>query len=122
MGNGIIGGNEAIVHTLRNASENIENKDLVILTIDASNAFNSIDRSKALDYMYTKVPELYLTSLNTYGSASYTIINGSRVPVEQGTSQGCPHSGSFFNIGLANLVDSIPENIKVNTSQINIVT
>ena len=64
--------------------------------------------------MYTKVPELYLTSLNTYGSASYTIINGSRVPVEQGTSQGCPHSGSFFNIGLANLVDSIPENIKVN--------
>ena len=122
MGNGITGGNEAIVHTLRNVSETIENKGtieqpntvangdivtneiatpnehmvptgenmdnlanntLVILTIDASNAFNSIDRSKALDYMYTKVPELYLTSLNTYGSASYTIINGSKLPVEQ---------------------------------------
>lgn len=35
-------------------------------------------------------------------------------PVEQGKSQGCPHSGSFFIFGLANLEDSLPNEIMVN--------
>ena len=109
MGNGITGGNEAIVHTLRDASEAMETNGYVILTIDASNAFNCIDRRLALETLHDKIPELYLTSLNTYGSPSYTVINGTKHPVEQGTSQGCPHAGSFVNVGLANLVDSLPE-------------
>ena len=113
MGNGITGGNEAIVHTLRDASEAMETNGYVILTIDASNAFNCIDRRLALETMHDKIPELYLTSLNTYGSPSYTVINGTKHPVEQGTSQGCPHAGSFFNVGLANLVDSITDEIMV---------
>lgn len=40
MGNGIAVGNEAIVHTLRDASEAMEMNGHVIFTIDASNAFN----------------------------------------------------------------------------------
>ena len=71
----------------------------VILKLDARNAFNMVDRSNALEAIYQKNPELYLSCLNVYGQPSYTVINDVIVPVEVGTSQGCPLAGSFFNIG-----------------------
>ena len=99
FGNGLSGGNEALIHALHEVSQNMDSNDNVILKLDAKNAFNLIDRQNALNSVYKRVPSLYLACLNTYGEPSYTVIGNNKIPVESGTCQGCPLAGSFFNLG-----------------------
>ena len=54
-GNGVRLGNEAIVHTIR---ETLKDGSKLLMTVDASNAFNMIRRSKALKSIHDRVPEL----------------------------------------------------------------
>ena len=44
FGNGLSGGNEALIHALREVSQNMNSKNVAILKLDAKNAFNMIDR------------------------------------------------------------------------------
>ena len=90
MGNGITGGNESVVHALRQVADEMKDSKKVILALDASNAFNTMKREAALDAMHRKVPELYLTALNIYGRPSYTVINDVTTAAEEGSTQGCP--------------------------------
>ena len=46
LGNGTENGCEAIIHSLRKFRDSMSNSKCIILTIDASNAFNRIDRQK----------------------------------------------------------------------------
>ena len=109
LSNGIKGGCEGIIHALRNVINTNKNPNFAILTLDATNAYNSIDRAKTLDNIYAKVPELYIAAYNTYGNTSYVMLNDERFPVEQGTSQGCPLASSFFNLGIAILIEKLTE-------------
>ena len=45
-GNGFTSGCESIVHSIKNLSENMSSTNHVILALDASNAFNVVDRNK----------------------------------------------------------------------------
>ena len=44
FGNGLSGGNKALIHALREVSQNMDSNSVVILKFDAKNAFNLIDR------------------------------------------------------------------------------
>ena len=87
----------------------------IILSIDAGNGSNIILRKPALKTIHEKVPEIHLTSVNTYGSPSYTLMNGTKCPVEEGGSQGCPHAGTFFNLGLSKLIDSAAQKLSARS-------
>ena len=110
LGNGTENGCEAIIHSLRKFSDSMLNSKCVILTIDASNAFNRIDRQKTLDIIYDKAPGLYLAALNTYGNDSFVLINDEKHPVVTGSVQGCPMATTFFNYGLSALIESLAKN------------
>ena len=64
-GNGQALGSESIIHALNQARTN--DARTCILVVDATNAFNVVNRATALDSIYQRTPELYLTSYNTYG-------------------------------------------------------
>ena len=82
------------------------------MTIDASNAFNRIDRQKTLDIIYDKAPGLYLAALNTYGNDSYVLINDEKHPVVTGSVQGCPMATTFFNYGLSALIEGLAKTVE----------
>ena len=63
FGNGLRLGSEAIIHAIREA---LEDQDCCLLTVDSSNAFNSVSRSEALKSMLKRVPSLYTTAYNIY--------------------------------------------------------
>ena len=111
-GNGFSSGCESIVHSIKNLSKNMSTTNHVILALDASNAFNVVDRNITLGIIHDKLPSLYLAAFNTYGSHSYTVMDDLTVPVEQGGSQGCPLAGTFFIIGLSLLVEKISSELK----------
>ena len=81
------------------------------MALDASNAFNLVDRNVTLGVIHEKLPSLFLAAFNTYGQDSYTVMDDTTVPVVQGGSQGCPLAGTFFNIGLSFLVDKVVSNL-----------
>jgi hypothetical protein len=108
FGNGKIAGAEILIHTLRNLYTLAEND--CILALDATNAFGEIKRKVMLETIQERIPELYLTSWNLYGQASYTVINGESVPVERGVHQGCPLAGTLFCLAIAPLIDEVNSN------------
>lgn len=57
-GNGQKLGSEGIIHALREA---VNSPNIVILAIDASNAFNYQKGNPAIQSVYNSVPELYHT-------------------------------------------------------------
>ena len=63
--------------------------------------------SPALDIIYSRVPELYNAAYNTYGAKSYVTLENEIWPVEQGSSQGCPLSSSFFNLGISLIIEEL---------------
>jgi len=67
-----------------------EGERMCILSVDASNAFNLLDRQATLTFIAERCPELYLAAYNTYGTSSYTTLLDEYCSVEQGTTQGCP--------------------------------
>ena len=74
MGNGISGGKEGIVHTLSKVAGEMRETGNVILSIDATNGRNMIKRAPALKEKYNKVPELHLTSINTYRAPRQVVL------------------------------------------------
>lgn len=86
------------------------------MALDASNAFNLVNRNITLGVIYKKLPSLHLAAYNAYGKKSYTVMEDSAIPVEQGGSQGCPLAGTFFNIGLSLLVDKVISNLNGSNS------
>ena len=82
MSNGIKGGAEGLIHAVREIYTKMQTNNIGILSIDATNAYNCIDRSKTLDVIYKKVPELYNTAFNVYGKPSYVTMDGDIIQVE----------------------------------------
>ena len=107
MGNGIKGGCESIIHSLRDISKSMDTSKFVILALDASNGYNNIDREKTLNVMHKNLPGLYLSSLNAYGQKSYIVLNDEITSVEQGSCQGCPLAQTFFNVGISQIIDYV---------------
>ena len=95
-------GCEAAVHAMRQifADEGTEGT----LLVDASNAFNSLNRRAALLNMFHLCPPLATILTNTYRSASHLFIDGSSLLSQEGTTQGDPLAMPMYAISITPVI------------------
>ena len=92
-------GSEAAIHVMHKIFE-AGNTDAVLL-IDASNAFNSLNRAAALHNMRILCPTIATHAINTYREpARLIIIGGKEMRSEEGTTQGDPLAMCLYAVSL----------------------
>ena len=92
---GLESGAEAAIHAMRNIFEN-EDCEAVIL-VDASNAFNSLNRQVALHNIQYICPQFATILINTYRNPARLIISaGKEILSQEGTTQGDNLAMSFY--------------------------
>lgn len=96
-------GSEASIHAMRNIFE-ADNTDALLL-IDASNAFNSLNRAAALHNVRILFPTIATYAINTYREpARLFIIGGKELRSEEGTTQGDPLAMCLYAVSLQPLI------------------
>ena len=85
---GQIAGIETAIHFMRESFQS-ESTEAVLL-VDASNAFNSLNREAALYNIRHVCPSLATVLINTYRDATELFVGGSSFFSEEGTTQGDP--------------------------------
>ena len=93
-------GCEAAVHAMRNIFEDGSTEG--ILLVDASNAFNNLNREAALHNILLRCPSLATVLINTYRENIDLYIGGETILSEEGTTQGDPLAMVMYTIGNAN--------------------
>ena len=98
-------GCEAAVHAMREiyADEGTEG----VLLVDASNAFNSLNRRAALLNMFHLCPPLATILTNTYRSASHLFIDGSSLLSQEGTTKGNLLAMPMYAIGIIPVIQHL---------------
>ena len=97
-------GSEAAIHALREIFEAADETDAVLL-IDASNAFNSLNRAAALHKVRLICPAIAIYVINTYrASARLFVIGGKELKSSEGTTQGDPLAMSLYAVSLQPLI------------------
>ena len=103
---GLKSGSEAAVHAIRNIFE-ADETDAVLL-IDASNAFNALNRSAALHNIRVLCPTLATYAINTYRKpARLFVLGGKELRSVEGTTQGDPLAMSLYAISLQPLITKL---------------
>ena len=96
-------GSEAAIHAMCKMFEAGEND--TVLLIDASNAFNSLNRSAALHNIRILCPTLATFVINTYTEpARLFIIGGKEIKSAEGTTQGDPIAMGLYAVSLQPLI------------------
>ena len=96
-------GSEAAIHAIRELFEH-DNSDAVLL-MDASNAFNSLNRAAALHNIRVLCPSIATYAINTYREpARLFIVGGQKLRSSEGTTQGDPLAMSLYAISLQPLI------------------
>ena len=105
-------GGEAAIHAMRKIFED-EGCEAVLL-VDASNAFNTINREAMLHNISIKCRPLSQYVKNTYGTPSEMYVTGStektlrkKIISSEGTTQGDPTAMSMYAIGISVLQTKI---------------
>ena len=98
-------GCEAAVHALR-AMFDDENTQGVLL-IDASNAFNNLNRQTALHNIQALCPTLATILINTYRSDSQLFIDKATILSKEGTTQGDPLAMPMFALASIPLINNL---------------
>ena len=92
---GLESGEEAAIHAMKEIFED-DNCEAVIL-VDASNAFNSLNRQVALHNIQYICPQFATILINTYRNHSRLIINNEKeILSQEGTTQGDNLAMSFY--------------------------
>ena len=96
-------GSEAAIHAMREIFEH-DNSDAVLL-VDASNAFNDLNRAAALHNIRVLCPSIATYAINTYREPSRLfIVGGQELRSCEGTTQGDPLAMSLYAISLQPLI------------------
>ena len=94
------------IHAMRKMFE-ADNNDAVLL-IDASNAFNSLNRSAALHNIRILCPTLATFAINTYREpAGLFITGGKEIKSAEGTTQGDPITIGLYAVSLHPLISHL---------------
>ena len=100
---GLTSGGEAAIHAMHSIFE-ADDTDAVLL-IDASNAFNSLNRAAALHNTRILCPSISTYAINTYREpARLFVIGGKELTSAEGTTQGDPLAMSLYAISLQPLI------------------
>ena len=100
---------EAGVHAMRSVFED-EGTEAILL-VDASNAFNTLNRQVALRNVLNLCPILAPILVNTYRSHSKLFIGGEHILSREGTTQGDPLAMAMYGIGTLPLIHKLRENV-----------
>ncbi|CAB4008017.1 Hypothetical predicted protein [Paramuricea clavata] len=96
-------GAEAAIHAMQQVWE--EKNTEGILLIDASNAFNSLNRQVALHNILLLCPRPAISIINTYRNpARLFIVGGGELRSQEGTTQGEPLAMPFYAISVMVLI------------------
>ena len=107
---GQIAGTEAAIHAMRAIFADKESE--AILLVDASNAFNSLNRQVALRNARHLCPPLANALINTYREPSELFVDGQVLLSEEGTTQGDPLAMPLYALATIPLIDhltSVPD-------------
>ena len=99
-------GSEAAIHAMSQvfAEEGTDG----ILLIDASNAFNQMNRSVALHNIQITCKEMSLYIINTYRSPSKLFIcGGGEILSQEGTTQGDPLAMPWYSVNTSIMIQSL---------------
>ena len=79
---GQIAGTEAPIHAMQMVFENVETE--AALFVDASNAFNNLNREAALRNIQSVCPALAIIATNTYRKASILYVDQQSIQSKEG--------------------------------------
>lgn len=104
-------GAEAAIHAMRKIFES-EGTDAVLL-IDASNAFNRLNRAVALHNIRIICPEISNYIINTYRQPSRLFIaGGQEILSQEGTTQGDPLAMPWYSLSTTTMISHLQVNQK----------
>lgn len=98
-------GIEHAIHCLRTTFEN-ESCEAILL-IDATNAFNMLNRSLAIENIKRICPALQNAASNSYSHPSKLFVNGRTMLSEEGCTQGDPLAMCIYGIAILPLIEKI---------------
>ena len=104
------GGCEAAIHAMRNFIENDNNDN--VLFVDASNAFNALNREAAMRNIQVLCPSLANAVMNTYRLPPSLYVNGEAITSAEGTTQGDPLAMSIYAITILPLIMELEHTLK----------
>ena len=109
---GVESGAEAAIHAMREIFE--ANDCEAVILIDASNAFNALNRNVALHNIQYTCPHFATILINTYRNSSRMIIRGGKeIRSQEGTTQGDNLAMSFYAISTVLMQESLRSVISV---------
>ena len=103
------GGCEAAVHAMRNIFHHPKTEG--VLMVDATNAFNTINRQAALRNISVTCPPIAQILINTYQAPARMIIVGSgEMASTEGTTQGDPLAMAMYALAVTPLIYQLRAN------------
>ena len=103
-------GAEAVVYAMRELF--IKPSTEAVLLVDASNAFNSLNRQAALHNIRHLCPPIVTTLINTYRDPTSLFVDGFSLLSQEGTTQDDPLAMPMYAIATIPLICSLPNNVK----------
>ena len=91
-------GCESAVHAMRQVFESSETEAIIL--VDATNAFNSLNRQAALRNIHHLCPSLSKVLINTYREDVQLFIDGETLLSQEGTTQGDPLAMAMYAIAV----------------------
>ena len=107
---GQISGIEAAVHAVRSAFESKDNEAVIL--VDASNAFNSLNRQVALQNIRRLCSPLATILINTYRAPTEFFVDGDVLLSQEGTTQGDPLAMPMYGLATIPLIKKLEGNRK----------
>ena len=103
-------GIEAAIHAMRDiyADDNTE----AVLMVDASNAFNRLNRQAAIHNIEQSCPALAMIIRNTYGQPIDLFVGGEVLKSNEGTTQGDPLAMSMYALGTMPLINELAHHVE----------
>ena len=102
---GQISGIEAAVHAVRNAFNS--NDCEAALLVDASNAFNSLNRQVALHNIRRLCPPVATALINNYRAPTELFVDGDVLLSQEGTTQGDPLAMPMYALATIPLIKKL---------------
>ena len=83
-----------------------------LLLVDASNAFNCLNREAALRNIQHLCPSLATIFINTYRKPANLYVDGDTLLSREGTTQGDPLAMSMYSVGILPLIHHVSGDVK----------
>ncbi len=103
-------GIEAAIHAMQSIYE--DDNTEAILMVDASNAFNRLNRQAALHNIELLCPALATILKNTYSRPADLFVDGEVLKSNEGTTQGDPLAMSMYAIGTLPLINELAHHVE----------